>query len=366
MAALRVLADDLTGALDSAARFVSVTGSAPLPCVPTYWKPPRALSGTAAIDAGTRELTAAEARAIADRLACLLDDADIAFKKIDSLLRGHVVAEIAACRHGFDHVVIAPAFPFQGRITRSGRQLVRDAGGWRPFGPELIAGLTAEGVTVALRRPGEAAPKGGSLWDAETDADLQAVVAAGRALPGRILWCGSGGLAGALAGGTVPLAPPLHSPVLALIGSDHPASVAQLSAAWAYVHRIVRGDPEEAAPIARRLRRGGAAVAVVAPPGADRPAVARHIAAAFATLLTFLDRPGALFVAGGETLRRVCDCLGAQRLDVDGEIVPGVPASILQGGRWDGLRIISKSGAFGDAGLLLRLLRPPAQEGGPR
>jgi uncharacterized protein YgbK (DUF1537 family) len=89
------------------------------------------------------------------------------------------------------------------------------------------------------------------------------------------------------------------------------------------------------------------------------------MAAAFAALLTFLDPPGALFVAGGETLRQVCNCLGAERLDVDGEIIPGVPASTLRGGRWDGLRVISKSGAFGDAGLLVRLLRP-AEEGGPR
>ena len=120
---------------------------------------------------------------------------------------------------------------------------------------------------------------------------------------------------------------------------------------------FARGDAEEAAPIARRLARASAAVAVVAPPGADRLTVGRHIAAAFATLLMFLDRPGTLFVAGGEMLRQVCDCLGAERLDVDGEIVRGVPASILRGGRWDGLRVISKSGAFGDAGLLLRLLR---------
>jgi len=365
MAALRVLADDLTGALDSAARFVSVAGPGPTPCVPIFWKPPRALVGPAAIDTGTRELAAADARATADRLACLLDDAEPAFKKIDSLLRGHVAVEVAVSRQGFDHVIIAPAFPFQGRVTRSGRQLVREPSGWRDVGPDLVAGLAAAGIAVALCQPGEAALAGTSLWDAETDAELQAVAAAGRALSGRVLWCGSGGLAGALAGGLAPPAPALRAPVLALIGSDHPASVAQLSAAWAYVHRVARGDAEEAAPIARRLARGSVAVAVVAPPGSDRLMARRHIAAVFAALLTFVDRPGTLFVAGGETLRTVCDCLGAERLDVDGEMVPGVPASILRGGRWDGLRIVSKSGAFGDAGLLLRLLRP-AQEGGLR
>jgi uncharacterized protein YgbK (DUF1537 family) len=361
MAALRVLADDLTGALDCAARFVCVS----MPCVPTFWKPPRTLSGSAAIDTGTRELAAAEARAIADRLACLFDDADLGFRKIDSLLRGHVAAEIAASLRGFDHAVIAPAFPFQGRITRSGRQLVRSPSGWRDTGPHLVAGLRAEGVSVVLRQPGETAPPGVSLWNAETDADLHAVVAAARALPGRILWCGSGGLAGALAGAGAPLAPALPPPILALVGSDHPASVAQLSAAWAYVHRITRGEAEEAAPIARRLGHANTAVAVVAPPGADRLTARRHVGAGFAALLTYLDPPGTLFVTGGETLRMVCDCLGAERLDVDGEMMPGVPASVLCGGQWDGVRVISKSGAFGDAGLLLRLMRS-GQEGEQR
>ena len=132
MTGLRVLADDLTGALDSAARFVPATGA-----VPIFWKPPLALPATAAIDAGTRDLPAAEARAVLDRLACLLEGADLAFKKLDSLLRGHVAAEIAACLPGFEHCVIAPAFPFQGRATRGGRQFARAPDGWRGVGPDL-------------------------------------------------------------------------------------------------------------------------------------------------------------------------------------------------------------------------------------
>jgi D-threonate/D-erythronate kinase len=43
-------------------------------------------------------------------------------------------------------------------------------------------------------------------------------------------------------------------------------------------------------------------------------------------------------------------------------MMPGIPTSVLRGGVWDGLRIVSKSGAFGDAGLLARLLAP---SGGP-
>jgi uncharacterized protein YgbK (DUF1537 family) len=66
-------------------------------------------------------------------------------------------------------------------------------------------------------------------------------------------------------------------------------------------------------------------------------------------------------VAGGETLRAVCHALGAARLDVDGQVIPGVPCSIMRGGRWDGIRVVSKSGAFGDPGLLSRLLNGEAR-----
>jgi D-threonate/D-erythronate kinase len=358
MSRLRILADDLTGALDSAAQFVPAEGR-----VPTIWAPPRHLPWPAAIDAGTRELDAAEAAGLTWRLAPVLDDAELAFRKVDSLLRGHVAAEIAACVRGFAHCVIAPAFPAQGRATRAGRQFLRDGTGWRAVGPDLPTALRTAGIAPRLCRPGEPAPEGVSLWDAETDAELDQVVAEARCLSGPVLWCGTAGLAGALAGRAAIPAPPLPGPVLALVGSDHPASVAQLSAAWSQVRRLTRGDVEEAAGIARLLAGGGAvAVAAVVPPGLARAQAARHITACFTGLLARIERPGTLVVAGGETLRALCFALGAGRLDVDGQMMPGIPTSVLRGGVWDGLRIVSKSGAFGDAGLLARLLAP---SGGP-
>ena len=66
--------------------------------------------------------------------------------------------------------------------------------------------------------------------------------------------------------------------------------------------------------------------------------------------------PGTLLVAGGETLFAVCAALGATHLEVQDHVVPGVPRSILRGGRWDGVTVISKSGAFGTPALLRDLL----------
>ncbi len=333
MTRLRLLADDLTGALDSAARFVPLTG-----VVPTCWRHPPDPPRSVAIDSGTRELDPADVPAAIASVAPVLDDGDPAFKKIDSLLRGHVALELAACARRFDHCVLAPAFPFQGRITRNGRQLVRTDSGWRDTGVDLSAALQAHGVAARL-------------CDAETDADLDAIVAAGRALKGRVLWCGTGGLAAALAGRTTVPRPHLPRPVLALIGSDHPVSAAQLAAVAQLHDRLPQSD---APAIARSLAAGAAAVSVALPHGTPRAAACRDIVDRFAGLLASIERPGTLFVAGGETLRGLCDALGLERLDVDGELEPGVPTSIMRGGAWDGQRLVSKSGAFGDARFIAR------------
>lgn len=334
----RLLADDLTGALDSAARFVPLAGP-----IPVTWSA-EAPAGHAAIDSGTRELEAAAAADRVARLAPLLAGGDPAFKKIDSLLRGHVAGELAACMTAFDRCILAPAFPFQGRVTRNGRQLLRTEAGWRDVGVDLRAALAARGVQA-------------ELCDAETDVDLAAIVAAGRTRGGRILWCGTGGLAGALAGNHPVPCPDLPRPILALIGSDHPVSAAQLNAASWCVHRIGVPDRAGTTGIGAALREGAAAIAMALPPDTPRPAATRMIATAFTTLLQAIPRPGTLLITGGETLRSLCNALGVIGLEVDGEVVPGVPTSRMRGGGWDGQRIVSKSGAFGDAGFLNRLLR---------
>lgn len=354
MSGLRLIADDLTGALDSAARLVPLVGP-----VPVFWgAAPDPAPTHFALDGGTREETADFARAVATRLAPVLAVGDPAFRKLDSLLRGHVAAEIAASEKLFDHVLIAPAFPFQGRITRAGRQYSRDdAGGWRDIGVDLAGELAALGVTVTPAVAGQAAPAGMSLWDTVTDADLDHIVAAGRALPGRVLWCGTAGLAGALAGRRPVPVPRLPRPIIALVGSDQPVAKAQL-AVLGQLHHVIAGAAEANAIAGELEREGGVAVSVAIPPRTSRAAAGARIVEVFAGLLDGLGVPvGTLFVSGGETLRGLCEKLRATRLDVDGEILPGMPTAILRGGAWEGQRIVSKSGAFGDANVLRRLLR---------
>src|SRR5439155_627146 len=264
MTNVRLLADDLTGALDTAAEFIAL-------CGPFDVTGPEGFATNSspgiAIDSGTRELAKAESAEIVGRLAPLLHEGTIAYKKVDSLLRGAWAAELGAClRSGhWASCVVAPAFDYQGRRTRDGQQFARTPeGDWYPVGKNLLAQLNAENIDARQGRPDTLSHGGVQVFDAESDRDLDRVVEMGRRLAPPILWCGSGGLAGALA-------------------------------------------PGSRADVATR--------------------------------------------------KAVCGAFGAQALQVTGRSVPGLPRSILQGGRWAGVEVISKSGAFGTRELWRDLLQ---------
>jgi uncharacterized protein YgbK (DUF1537 family) len=355
MAPLRLLADDLTGALDSAAAFGS-----PAEPVAVRWHGEAPAKGTIAMDSRSRDISAAAARNAVAAIAPTLwaRGSGLAYKKIDSLLRGQEVAEIATILGLLRpaHCIIAPAFPAQRRITRAGRQCAWANGEWRPVPADLASGLAAAGHPVTQAVPGDALPPGISLWDVETDADLDAVIAAASGLDD-VLWVGSAGLAAALAraAGIIRRIDdrPLAGKVLGLVGSDH-AAIGQQLDRLGPLHIVL--DPASNAEIARRLSDDGIVFASVAlPNGTSRRDAAALIDARLAALLLGLDRPDMLFAAGGETLRGICESLSTERLDVTGEIMPGVPRSIMRGGRWDGVAVISKSGAFGAPDLLQQL-----------
>ncbi|UPY38891.1 four-carbon acid sugar kinase family protein [Sediminicoccus sp. KRV36] len=353
---LRLIADDLTGALDSAAELTGLCGPVPL-----RWADGGQVTDSLAMDTRSREASRSAAIAAVREVAPALRGADIAFKKIDSLLRGHVAAELAACMEigRWRHVVLAPAFPAQGRVTRAGRVLVRQAGGTvAPITPDLSAMLAAEGLQAQRGDPAAPLPPGLSVFDAEEDSDLARIVALGGVASGPVLWCGSGGLARALAGPvTAEAKQALRGPVLGLFGSDQTVTTRQLAACGDCGMVITAGDDAAAAHVARMLETTGVAmVSVKLPLGLDRAEAARRIATALAGLTQRLPPPGTLIAAGGETLRALCGALGARGLDAVGIVQPGVPRSVLRGGAWEGVAVVSKSGAFGDDTLWRDLL----------
>ena len=364
---------------------------------------PEALSLTAdalALDLDSRALPPTEARDATLAARALIGPTlgeSVLYRKIDSTLRGHVALDIAATLEiaGPDaFAVVCPAYPATGRAVHQGQvhvngQRLEDTEIWKLSGHGSTdlnvllgeAGLqpVSLGLDVVrgpdLRQAVEAARAAGArvaVCDAETEADLEAIVAAMQSLPG-VVWAGSGGL-------TIPLAQALSpdgeaggrpvarraGPTLVAVGSASSVSRRQLAllAEDPRVHlltvspRVLIEGPD--GPGWRPASRG--IVAAVGRPGKDTVVVAIDpaapvdpqagpaLAAAFGVLVgRQLGRFGALVATGGETARAILSTAGAQALCIRHEIEPGVVLS-----RAGALPVVTKAGAFGEPQSLVR------------
>ncbi len=63
---------------------------------------------------------------------------------------------------------------------------------------------------------------------------------------------------------------------------------------------------------------------------------------------------GGLFLSGGDIAVEVCRCLSVAAISVLGEVEPGVPAGELLGGRFQGMRVVTKAGGFGTEEALVK------------
>jgi uncharacterized protein YgbK (DUF1537 family) len=348
MSGLRLLADDLTGALDAAAPFAAARAA-----IAVRWRTEDDAAGEldwpdgdAALSTSSRELPEPEAVRHVHRLAPGLGAGRPAFKKIDSLLRGNTAAEIVAAHRagGFATTLVAPAFPAQGRLVRAGR--LRIAGGGAQDGIDLTALLAAAG-----------GGRGITVCDTADDGDLAHLVAAYRQDPA-VLWAGSSGLARAFAAAVPTSAVPRAARALMVTGSAHAVTRRQIAALAAARPASVIGDDgrqpasDIAGSVAQRLASGRSAVLDAAVDGCRMRALFAALAA--------LARPDLLVVAGGDTLLRLLDALACRSIAVHGEVAAGLPLSTLTDGAWAGVPLISKSGAFADGGLIARLLAQTA------
>lgn len=396
--AVLIIADDLTGAADSAVacvtrglsavvRFGSVASDA---CA-------EALS----LDLDTRAMTPHEAAAItASFVASHGSGADtLLFKKIDSTLRGHPGAEIAAALQARRNqravanatrgcVILAPAFPALGRTTIAGRQLLdgtplEQTGLWRrermrgiALLPDLMAatGLTTVLAPLADVRAGATTLRthiGAQLQhadivvcDAETDADLAAIAEATLPLAGAI-WAGSAGLVGHLvaAAGLARLPAPItvspvgSGPLLFVVGSLSPVSHQQAARlvreniTYLRVDASVIDDALGATRFEAAWDEALASERDILVQTANDTRLAAGQAAALraeiaARIAASATRIRGLFVTGGETARAILTAMGVATLRILGEVEPGVPISIAMGPRpW---LVVTKAGAFGD------------------
>jgi uncharacterized protein YgbK (DUF1537 family) len=351
MTTLRLIADDLTGALDTAAQFTGRIGPLPVLLDPTVGAP----RGSYVLDLSCRDGDEKTAVALTrDSLRCY-SGADLAFKKIDSLLRGHWAAELAEIVQSgmFRRIVLAPAVPAHGRVTRGGLQMLAQSYG----DPVLIKDVSAE-----LERRGVSSRDVDCeivLLDAENDADLEAIAHRYANEPAT-LWCGAAGLARALAQRPPRAARPLNQPHLVIVGSRHPVTLRQVGrfgAARQDCLAPMTVDPSFVGRVQTTLAAFGCCVVLPAlPSGLTETKAAERIARGLELLSGRLPPLGGLTVIGGETFAALCRVLKATRLSVTGEFLHGVPASRMESGLSSGTFCASKSGAFGDPDWLLKHL----------
>ena len=263
-----VVADDLTGAMDTGHEFaarghpttVAVGGDGARPEV-----------GVLVVNTDSRYLSPEEAREAVERVV-RDTPARTVYKKVDSTLRGNLVAEIegALDASGADTALVAPAFPAGGRLTACGYHLVEGglvtdtAAGQDPDRPVTSAHLPTllEGGAHAVGHVGVETVASGAeavadvvretdetilACDAVHDDHLAALGRGARLAEREVVYVGSAGLASALeladepdsgtagaGGGGLAAAEPESTGdgtrVLGIVGSASPTTLDQLRA----------------------------------------------------------------------------------------------------------------------------------------
>ncbi len=324
---LAIIADDLTGALDSAAPFAARGLHTEVALTPNAVKSgllqaPEVMS----INLASREKPAADAFRVLRHVIERLPSDAILFKKVDSRLKGHISVELDAIP--FTRALVAPAIPAFGRFVRDGHV--------QGFGvPTPIS------VANALRHHAARC----SVVDAITDQHLSDALTVARA-EGIDLFIGARGLAEALAFQMTgqpmsELVEPPIGPALFVIGSHDRITVEQVdrlremqAVSYQPAPNGILGivGPPQTFPLLVQAVSGKEQI------GAEE--VARNLASSVHPALT--EDARTLLLCGGSTAEAIMARMGIECFRLQGECLPGLGLAYA-----GGHCIIAKSGGFG-------------------
>jgi uncharacterized protein YgbK (DUF1537 family) len=387
-----VLADDLTGAMDTGVAFAR----AGLGTVVSFGLLPEANPEVLVVTTDSRAvkpfLAARWVKAAVGRLA-----GRYVYKKIDSTLRGNIGVEIRAALEALsvDKAVVCPAFPESGRTVVDGRLLIdgvpleKTAFVHDSVSPvrtacitELLegdSGFSAVGLGLSEVERG---PRHLSRWlaetrerlivvDAVTTTHLAAIAGALALSDVSCLPCGAAGLARALPaafGHSVKPSQPAcltsHGPVLAVVGSRYEIARRQIAVAVKYLKTpLITIQPDEfASPrghlkgLARTVRavadfiNSGRSV-IISSVGsrylADGQKLTARLLARIAAGVIARASPAGLYLSGGDIAREVARRLGLAGIRITGELEPEMILGKTAGGLSGEMNIVTKAGGFG-------------------
>lgn len=348
---LAIVADDLTGALDTCVPFVRHGFSVIVATTPQALGDALATgSDVVAVSSASRQLGPSDARACVAEIGALLRAARPrrVLKKIDSRLKGNVGAETEALAValGLSKAIVAPAVPDQGRLTLDG--MITGNGVSSPMA--IAPAFSGAGLALDIR-------------DAR-DATALDIVAADVVSSANVLAVGARGLGAALARRLGRPAPglPKFTPSIATLfafGSRDPITAAQIDHLLATVPTVSAVDapagvlPDMLAatlPLVLRCADGDSM---------EASAVARRFAEGLVAFLPRL-RPSVLVMGGGDTTLAVLAALGVRIVRPLGEAAPGLPwfriaSSSTAASNGEQIACVAKSGGFGKLPVLAEL-----------
>lgn len=412
MIKLAVIADDITGANDTAVQFAKHHISS---CVRIDFDQEKLLQETAdviVVDTDSRDMTSANAYHKVKQVCEILQYSGVKqiYKKVDSTLRGNLGAEIEATASVFqpELVVIAPAFPRNHRVTVGGYHLLHQVPielteiAYAPKSPvkesrivELLHQQTNQkiglisltdvmaGVDTLTTAIGDCVSQGKRwlVFDAVLDEHLETIVKAAQKYE-KVLWVGSAGLAEQLpkfyqwSVQTELKSLPVYGPVLIVAGSVSKSTQAQIRTVLSQrkiqlvkmnVEDILRNQEAELSwctedakkflgqgkdvLLASALNDEDVRSAVMAGEkcGYSSAEVSEKTALALARIVSRLTdcSLAGLVLTGGDTAIHICRALGAEAIQILEEVATGIPLGKLVGGCCNGLKVVTKAGAFG-------------------
>ncbi len=379
-----ILADDLTGACDSAVRILDKHRRVAV----LLSSHPVSFNGYSyiSVNSNTRSLDPEEGTA---RIRQILKsvralNGEIRYKKIDSMLRGNILPELELLKEelGYDCVLIAPGYPENNRIVLDG--YLYPEGLHSPVSCKVSEALGLEEKSVCLthellkngpedtRRFLEEKYREGFRYfigDSADSEDLETLAETLRRTGLKVLPSGSGGLVRYVfreetKGGSVMPAPAFDDQRIAyIVGSGNPVTVeqvqrllrkpgvaadaidlkdAEVSKEWRSLavttSRVIKGDPVCAKTVTSNISN-------------------REIETELSARAKELYKDGVrkMVVTGGDTANVVLNSLGFSEIEILCESEPGVVLGIGRGENLEPLCVVTKSGGFGTPEAFVKL-----------
>ena len=403
-----VIADDLTGANDTAAQFAKLGLKAittlDLESVERLLKD----YDVVAVDTETRHKTSGEAHNGLVQLGNRIkgySDKILLYKKVDSTLRGNIDYEIKGLFESInpDLVVFAPAYPKQGRTTKAGIQLLNNVPVTKTyFGEDIRAPVKSSrlsdyfelgykalhrNISVEELRSGKVLEivKGRKFlsFDVELEDDLRLIAQLLKKLGDlKIVWVGSAGLAEHLAYNVL-VGDREGGPVLMVVGSVNRVVREQVttfcrqfktSIIEVDVNSLINNFEKEAKRLIGKVKEALALpsdIILTTSYSNEQILEGRLVAESsgldmlkFGSLLA--DRVGkvvsliienfgwqsfsGIFMTGGDIAMSIIKSLQISSLEIEGEIEPGLP--IL---KYKNYHIVTKAGGFGSPETLIKI-----------